>query len=177
MVYLRTGDEWRKQSERLLHARPMARVTAKYKIAPSSPRGSKKASKKETLHIPEEKEKVERAPRAFLTLKTYDPKSGVTLKFKTCKATDLGRLIAEMDKLGCRMAGMEDSVLDHIQDQDVDMADSIETNGARSKGIDKTATEKDQSPVVVPQTSVRANKAPTQTSTSGVAKKKKKGKR
>ena len=45
-------------------------------------------------------------PRACLTLKTYDPESGVCLKFKTDRAADVGRLIAGLGRLGRHMAAL-----------------------------------------------------------------------
>lgn len=51
-----------------------------------------------------------KVPKAVLVLKTYDPESGVVLKFKTDKAADVGRLIAGLGRLGRRMAALPDSV-------------------------------------------------------------------
>lgn len=45
-------------------------------------------------------------PRATLTLKTYDPESGVTLKFKTDRAADVGRLINGLGRVGRHMAAL-----------------------------------------------------------------------
>ena len=39
-------------------------------------------------------------------LKTYDPESGVVLKYKTDKAADVGRLIAGLGRLGRDMAAL-----------------------------------------------------------------------
>ena len=39
-------------------------------------------------------------------LKTYDPESGVVLKYKTDKAADVGRLIASLGRLGRHMAAL-----------------------------------------------------------------------
>ena len=44
--------------------------------------------------------------RATLTLKTYNPSSGVTLKYKTDKAAEVGRLISSLARLGRTMAGL-----------------------------------------------------------------------
>jgi len=44
--------------------------------------------------------------RATLTLKTYNPASGVTLKYKTDKAAEVGRLISSLARLGRTMAGL-----------------------------------------------------------------------
>lgn len=42
----------------------------------------------------------------MLTLKTYDPESGVVLKFKTDRAADVGRLVAGLGLLGRHMAAL-----------------------------------------------------------------------
>lgn len=45
-------------------------------------------------------------PRATLTLKTYDPESGVVLKFKTDRAAEVGRLIGSLGRMGRHMAAL-----------------------------------------------------------------------
>jgi hypothetical protein len=45
-------------------------------------------------------------PRATLEVKAYDPESGVTLKFKTEKSADVGRLIAGLGRIGRQMAAL-----------------------------------------------------------------------
>ena len=47
-----------------------------------------------------------RIPRATLTLKTYDPESGVVLKFKTDRAADVGRLVGGLGRVGRVMAAL-----------------------------------------------------------------------
>lgn len=48
-------------------------------------------------------------PRASLTLKTYDPVSGVTLKYRTTKAQEVTRLMqTSLGMIGRKMAGMPD---------------------------------------------------------------------
>ena len=49
---------------------------------------------------------VPRIPRAVLTLKTYDPESGVCLKFQTDRAAEVGRLINGLGRLGRHMAAL-----------------------------------------------------------------------
>ena len=39
-------------------------------------------------------------------LKTYDPESGVVLKFRTDRAADVGRLIGGLGRLGRHMAAL-----------------------------------------------------------------------
>lgn len=45
-------------------------------------------------------------PQAALTLKTYDPASGVCLKYQTTKAAEVGRLIACLDRCARAMAAL-----------------------------------------------------------------------
>lgn len=45
-------------------------------------------------------------PRAKLILKTFCPQSGVCLKYKTCKAAEVGRLVQMLGSLGRGMSGM-----------------------------------------------------------------------
>jgi hypothetical protein len=42
----------------------------------------------------------------MLILKTYDPVSGVALKYSTDKAAEVGRLVSSMARLGRIMAGL-----------------------------------------------------------------------
>ena len=53
-----------------------------------------------------------------MTLKAYDPASGVCLKFKTDRAADVGRLINGLGQLGRHMAALpqktEDSVMEDV---------------------------------------------------------------
>jgi hypothetical protein len=44
--------------------------------------------------------------RATLTLKTYDPVSGTTLKYQTIKAAEVARLIQILGRLARPMAGL-----------------------------------------------------------------------
>lgn len=41
-----------------------------------------------------------------MTLKTYDPISGTTLKYETDKAAEVGRLVGALSRLGRTMAGL-----------------------------------------------------------------------
>ncbi|QIW94843.1 hypothetical protein AMS68_000361 [Peltaster fructicola] len=106
MVYLSTLEEWQKQSMLLLQARPeSARVTTKYNIPNLT---SAKYQRKERGNKDETDKSGDtpRVPRATITLKTYDPVSGTTLKFKTDRAADVGRTIAGLGSLGRHMAGL-----------------------------------------------------------------------
>lgn len=47
-------------------------------------------------------------PRAKLILKTYDPQSGICLKYKTSKAAEVGRLIQMLGSMARKMAALPD---------------------------------------------------------------------
>ena len=49
------------------------------------------------------------APRSMLVFKTYDPASGTTLKFRTDKASEIGRLVTGMRKCGKHMANIPEA--------------------------------------------------------------------
>lgn len=46
-------------------------------------------------------------PRGKLIIKTYDPESGVCLKYKTSKAAEVGRLVQMLGSLGRNMGGLK----------------------------------------------------------------------
>lgn len=85
-----------------------ARITTKYHIPNLD--AEKYASKKRKRTAAESEEKTgedgPRVPRATLEVKAYDPVSGTTLKFKTEKSADVGRLIAGVGRLGRQMAAL-----------------------------------------------------------------------
>lgn len=47
------------------------------------------------------------ATKGTLELKTYDPATGVCLKYRTDKAAEVGRLVASLGRLGRYMSGVE----------------------------------------------------------------------
>ncbi|CAK1361576.1 hypothetical protein CB0940_03063 [Cercospora beticola] len=111
MVLLSSSEEWQQQTSLLLKARPTtARITTKYNIPNlESPKYQQKLKKRKREADSEEKESGNAAPlvpRATLTLKTYDPESGVTLKFKTDRAAEVARLINGLGRVGRHMAAL-----------------------------------------------------------------------
>lgn len=46
-------------------------------------------------------------PRGKLIIKTFDPQSGVCLKYKTSKAAEVGRLVQMLGSLGRNMGGLK----------------------------------------------------------------------
>jgi hypothetical protein len=123
MPLLPTADEWLQQSSLLLKARPTSvmsplsnksiahesqtRITTKYNI----PDPSKAKSRKRKTRDDEAEAPTEPLPSiATLTLKTYDPDSGACLKYKTNKGWEVGRLIANLGRLGRHMAALPEIV-------------------------------------------------------------------
>ncbi|KAH6661089.1 signal recognition particle 9 kDa protein-domain-containing protein [Truncatella angustata] len=105
MPYYATADEWLRQSQLLLQARPSTtRITTAYSIKPAPPHRKKAAAKEEGA--PAATPSEPKPPRGRLVLKTFDPKTGTTLKYKTTKAAEVSRLITSLGKLGRPMAGL-----------------------------------------------------------------------
>ncbi|KAI0603466.1 signal recognition particle 9 kDa protein-domain-containing protein [Biscogniauxia sp. FL1348] len=109
MPYYETSQEWLRQSTLLLEARPTTtRITTKYHITKPTSRSSRKSKATTTPSDTTTTTTTaqQQQPRGTLTLKTYDPHSGVTLKYKTTKAAEVSRLILSLGRLGRRMAGL-----------------------------------------------------------------------
>ncbi|KAH6604030.1 signal recognition particle [Trichoderma cornu-damae] len=126
MPYFKTSQEWLDHSVALLEARPsQTRVTARYSIKAARPR---KPSDPTARSADEESAAAAavaaaasdaKPPRGSLVLKTYDPVSGVTLKYRTSKAAEVTRLMyAAMGRLGRAMAGVQDVPEETMQDAD-----------------------------------------------------------
>ncbi|EKG17369.1 Signal recognition particle SRP9 subunit [Macrophomina phaseolina MS6] len=128
MPYFSTSAEWYEQSKLLLEARPTtARVVTKYSILKrkttkdhkrqitTSDPAQADASHKPTNATPTQ---APAPPQAALTLKTYDPASGVCLKYQTTKAAEVGRLINSLERLARTMAALPDV------SEDIAMADA-----------------------------------------------------
>ncbi|KAF4979325.1 hypothetical protein FZEAL_4447 [Fusarium zealandicum] len=99
MPYFKTSQEWLEQSIALLEARPSStRITTKYSLRPVAARPDDAAAAT-----------TPKPPRGSLVLKTYDPVSGVTLKYRTTKAAEVSRLVhASLGRLGRSMAAVPD---------------------------------------------------------------------
>ncbi|RSL48454.1 hypothetical protein CEP52_007961 [Fusarium oligoseptatum] len=97
MPYFKTSQEWLDQSIALLEARPATtRITTKYSLTPAPSR-------------PDDAAATAKPPRGSLVLKTYDPVSGVALKYRTTKAAEVSRLVhASLGRLGRSMAAVPD---------------------------------------------------------------------
>lgn len=139
MPYYSSADEWLRQSQLLLEARPTTtRVTTRYSI-----RTADKKSKKGDAAAPAATEA--KPPRGRLVLKTYDPTSGTTLKYKTSKAAEVSRLVLSLGKLGRPMAGLpalkDDGVVPALDAPEsgtgtpaAEKADSAQTPQAQQSG-------------------------------------------
>ncbi|RKF66793.1 putative wd repeat protein [Golovinomyces cichoracearum] len=66
---------------------------------------------------------------ANLTLKTYDPVSGATLKYKTNKAAEVGRLVQIMGRLGKGMAGLE------MKEKEIVISEVLEKNTLQTETL------------------------------------------
>ncbi|KAI0180484.1 signal recognition particle 9 kDa protein-domain-containing protein [Hypoxylon sp. FL1284] len=107
MPYYATSQEWLHQSSLLLEARPTTtRITTKYHISKPKPRRQKKSSQPASSTAAESTA-PQQQPRGSLTLKTYDPRSGACLKYRTAKAAEVSRLILSLGRpLAARMAAL-----------------------------------------------------------------------
>ncbi|KAK0646123.1 signal recognition particle 9 kDa protein-domain-containing protein [Cercophora newfieldiana] len=109
MPYYAKSEDWLHHSSLLLDARPETTiVTTRYHIKPARRRtkAEKEAAKAADAPAPVAEAAPEKPPRGHLVLKTYDPVSGVTLKYKTSKAAEVGRLVQMLGGLGRRMAAL-----------------------------------------------------------------------
>lgn len=100
------------------------RVTTKYSIKPVKLRTKTNTEGATTPTTPAEPKPA----RASLVIKTYDPVSGVTLKYRTTKAAEVTRLIhASLGRLGRAQAALPD--VPEVAMPDADAAPA-ETTGA-----------------------------------------------
>ncbi|KAI1281466.1 signal recognition particle 9 kDa protein-domain-containing protein [Xylaria sp. FL0933] len=119
MPYYETSQEWLRQSALLIEARPSTtRITTSYhltdKTGSSKKRQKRRQQQQQQQQQEQEKEKSSAtttttsaaAPRASLTIKTYDPHSGACLKYRTTKAAEVSRLILSLGQLGRKMAAL-----------------------------------------------------------------------
>ncbi|GAB1320802.1 Signal recognition particle 9 kDa protein-domain-containing protein [Madurella fahalii] len=127
MPYYEKSEDWLHQSSLLLQARPATtRITTRYHLKPA--RRPTKAEKKaaaaaskggasaRTPQQPAAQQQQQqqqqqqsnppKPPRGHLVLKTYDAATGATLKYKTSKAAEVGRLVQMLGSMGRRMAGV-----------------------------------------------------------------------
>lgn len=132
MPYFSSSAEWYEQSRLLLEARPttvrscpttrpqfqtandkaiashQARVVTKYStLKPKTIKDRKRqVATSNAAAADAATPATPAAPQAALTFKTYDPASGVCLKYQTNKAAEVGRLVASLEKLSRTMAAL-----------------------------------------------------------------------
>ncbi|QDS77314.1 hypothetical protein FKW77_004682 [Venturia effusa] len=115
---LKTADEWLQQSSLLLKARPTStRITTKYTIPNPSKARSRKRKARDDEAEPSTEAAADTPPEAqpsiaTLTVKSYDPVSGVCLRYKTSRGWEVGRLVANLGRLGRHMAALPEVVED-----------------------------------------------------------------
>jgi len=150
MPYYAKSEDWLQQSALLLQARPATtRITTQYKLAPAhrttkAEKLAAKAAAEGTAPPPPQPAQptssgpkaADKPPRGHLVLKTFDPNSGVTLKYKTSKAAEVTRLVQMLGQLGRRMAALP--VSDNAK-EDVAMGDAPEA-GAEGSGVQTPVT-------------------------------------
>ncbi|KAK1457039.1 hypothetical protein CMEL01_16050 [Colletotrichum melonis] len=131
MPTYKTSQEWLEQSSLLLQARPtthpkQTRITTKYSIKAVKPRKTK-TSEDASAAAPAEDATMTDAkpPRGSLVIKTFDPVSGVALKYRTTKAAEVSRLITCLGALGRTMSTSKPATLDAAAaNKDEPMADA-----------------------------------------------------
>jgi hypothetical protein len=150
MPYLETAQSWLEQSTLLLKARPttvrppitlphksnsqltpsQTRITTKYTLL--SPSKAINRTVKPKTSTDDSSPAPSAAPiaepiRATLTLKTFDPVSGATLKYSTIKQAEVARLIQILGRLARPMAGLPE-----VKE---DLADVVEGEGKVESGV------------------------------------------
>ncbi|KAK8076469.1 signal recognition particle 9 kDa protein-domain-containing protein [Apiospora phragmitis] len=163
MPHYAKSEEWLRESQRLLEARPTTtRITTKYSI--KTPKVRKPKPTDAAAEPTTTTAAAAKPARGCLALKTYDPVSGVTLKYRTSKAAEVSRLILCLGKLSRPMAGLPE-LKDEI------MADAP----ANEEGT--PAAEKSEAAATTTSAAPAAQQQPTPAAGGGGKGKKKKGKK
>ncbi|KAI0420038.1 signal recognition particle 9 kDa protein-domain-containing protein [Xylaria grammica] len=138
MPYYETSQEWLRQSALLLEARPSTtRITTTYHLTDKTGSSKKRQKRRQqqlqtaTTTTTTTTTASSAAPRASLTIKTYDPHSGTCLKYRTTKAAEVSRLILSLGQLGRRMAALP-------TDTDAVMVDAGVAEEVGTPGVEKT---------------------------------------
>ncbi|KAF2104774.1 hypothetical protein NA57DRAFT_70980 [Rhizodiscina lignyota] len=115
MPFLPTSQQWLEQSSLLLKARPSTtKITTRYTVEDSKSTGSKR--KRRTADASGTDTDAPAAPKAVLILKTFDPASGVCLKYQTQKAQEVGRLVGALGRLSRNMAALPETAEEPMLD-------------------------------------------------------------
>ncbi|CAG7935448.1 unnamed protein product [Penicillium nalgiovense] len=134
MPYLPTSQAYLEQSAQLLQAYPdTTRIVTKYNF-PTNRRGNLKQAHKSQVRkdaakptdAPSTTPAPPSAATATLTLKTFNPTTGICLHYRTNKAQEVGRLITSLGKLaaGADVAGLGLSAAVPAAGADVEMTDA-----------------------------------------------------
>ncbi|KAJ5620127.1 hypothetical protein N7510_004111 [Penicillium lagena] len=107
MPYLLTSQAFLEQSALLLEAYPeTTRITTKYSFPTETPgqlhkRRKSQRKPQDTTSTPSSNTQTttEKIPLACLTLKTFNPGTGITLKYRTNKGAEVSRLMTGLGKL------------------------------------------------------------------------------
>ncbi|KAJ6139680.1 hypothetical protein N7471_006166 [Penicillium samsonianum] len=134
MPYLSTSQAYLEQSAQLLQAYPdTTRIVTKYNF-PTNRRGNilrayKSQVRKDAAKATDAPSTTPAHPStaiATLTLKTFNPTTGICLHYRTNKAQEVGRLITSLGKLaaGADVAGLGLSAAVPTAGADVEMVDA-----------------------------------------------------
>lgn len=111
MPYFSDLNTYLHQSSLFIQAYPSARITTKYSLPRKSKVKADSKSKEAKIDDSaatdspaaptqtQQQSTQRREPSAVLTLKTYDPESGICLKYRTDKAAEVGRLLTGLGRL------------------------------------------------------------------------------
>ncbi|KAK1731204.1 hypothetical protein CaCOL14_009730 [Colletotrichum acutatum] len=126
MPTYKTSQEWLEQSSLLLQARPTTtRITTKYSIKAVKPRKTKTSEGTSAAPTEDATMTDAKPPRGSLVIKTFDPVSGVALKYRTTKAAEVSRLVTCLGALGRTMSTSKPATLDAaVATKDEPMADA-----------------------------------------------------
>ncbi|OQE27398.1 hypothetical protein PENSTE_c004G06916 [Penicillium steckii] len=129
MTYLETSQAYLEQSAQLLQAYPeTTRITTKYNFPTERPAQVLKRTKSQSKLQPTKPPSTEppTAPIASLTLKTFNPESGITIQYRTNKLQEVGRLMTGLGKLaaGADVASLGLSAPGVAGAADVEMTDA-----------------------------------------------------
>jgi hypothetical protein len=124
--------------------RRQARVTTKYNIKPAKARAARKVKKEDagddTL-MTDADAAASKPPRASLIIKTFDPHSGVCLKYKTTKAAEVSRLVQLLGSLGRKMAALPDAPAPAVEDEAVAGTATPPVGGGAAGGAGQPAQQ------------------------------------
>ncbi|KAG6016744.1 hypothetical protein E4U43_003178 [Claviceps pusilla] len=161
MPLFKSSQEWLEQSTLLIEARPKTtRITTRYsiKVVPARIRpatGTTTTTAENTTTTTEKTSDADTAgttvskpPRGSLVLTTYDPVTGVNLKYRTTKAAEVTRLVqVALARLGRCMAGLPAECPDEpMPDAPPVSSSAVELDGKRGSGAGTPVQQGGQAP-------------------------------